>query len=281
MVDRNFRFGVVAAPRAASTGNPDVDTWRRTARRAEELGYSTLLMPDGLQLPSVAPSLAVAAEATTELHVGSFVMASVLRPPRMIAYEANSLSALTGGRFELGLGTGNPAVIEQATEQLGYAKATGPQRLAKVGESIEHLRALDGDQRTPVLVAAGGPKARELAAAKADSVTIAAPATAGDEEYRAAFAHFRDVAGSRADEVELSMNVFVIGDEVPPQMQGFLGSDGKELIDRGALTMLRGSAREMADELQRRRDAFGVSYISVNGAFLEEMAPVVELLRGR
>ena len=281
MVDRKFRFGVVAAPRADSTGSPDVETWRRTARRAEELGYSTLLMPDGLQLPSVAPSLAVAAETTTDLRVGSFVMASVLRPPRMIAYEANSLSALTAGRFELGIGTGNPTVIEQATEQLGYAKVTGPQRLAKVDESIEHLRALDGEHRTPVLMAAGGPKARELAAAKADSVTIAAPPQAGDEEFGTAVAHFREVAGTRADEVELAMNVFVVGDEVPPQLRGFIGSSGQELIDRGAMTMLRGSAREMADELQRRRDAFGVSYISVNGGFLEQMAPVVELLNGR
>ena len=281
MVDRNFRFGVVAAPRAASTGNPDVDTWRRTARRAEELGYSTLLMPDGLQLPSIAPSLAVAAEATTELHVGSFVMAGVLRPPRMTAYEANSLSVLTGGRFELGMGTGNPMVLEQATEQLGYAKATGPQRLAKIDESIEHLRELDGDQRTPVLMAAGGPKARQLAAAKADIVTIAASPRAGDEEYGAAFAHLREVAGSRADEIELLMNVFAVGHELPPEAQGYLGSDAQDLIDRGALAVLHGSTREMADELQRRRDAFGVSYISVNGAFLEQMAPVVELLQGR
>jgi hypothetical protein len=37
----------------------------------------------------------------------------------------------------------------------------------------------------------------------------------------------------------------------------------------------------MADELMRRRDAFGVSYLSVNAAFLAEMAPVVELLNGR
>ena len=37
----------------------------------------------------------------------------------------------------------------------------------------------------------------------------------------------------------------------------------------------------MADELQRRRDAFDVSYVSVNGQYLEQMAPVVELLAGR
>jgi hypothetical protein len=37
----------------------------------------------------------------------------------------------------------------------------------------------------------------------------------------------------------------------------------------------------MADELRRRRDAIGVSYVSVNAAFCEQLAPVVELLAGR
>ena len=47
------------------------------------------------------------------------------------------------------------------------------------------------------------------------------------------------------------------------------------------MNMLRGSVTEMSDELLRRRDAFGVSYVSVNGAFLEQLAPVVERLAGR
>ena len=54
MSDKRFRFGVVGSPR---TG----DEWIRTARQAADLGYSTVLMPDGLQLPSPFPSLAMAA----------------------------------------------------------------------------------------------------------------------------------------------------------------------------------------------------------------------------
>jgi hypothetical protein len=44
--------------------------------------------------------------------------------------------------------------------------------------------------------------------------------------------------------------------------------------------MLRGSAQEMADELQLRRDAFGISYVAVNAVFIEQFAPVVKLLAG-
>jgi hypothetical protein len=34
----------------------------------------------------------------------------------------------------------------------------------------------------------------------------------------------------------------------------------------------------MADELLRRRDDFGATYISVNATYLEDLAPVIELL---
>ena len=37
----------------------------------------------------------------------------------------------------------------------------------------------------------------------------------------------------------------------------------------------------MADELERRRDALGISYLSVNAAFLEPFSPVIELLAER
>jgi hypothetical protein len=37
----------------------------------------------------------------------------------------------------------------------------------------------------------------------------------------------------------------------------------------------------MVDELQRHRDAYGASYICVYGAFLEQLAPVVEKLAGQ
>jgi hypothetical protein len=45
--------------------------------------------------------------------------------------------------------------------------------------------------------------------------------------------------------------------------------------------MLRGTPRQMADEIQRRRDVFGFSYVTVNAMYLDEFAPVVDLLNGR
>ncbi len=172
MRDRPFRFGVVATPQGGG------GQWRSTAQRVAELGYSTLLMPDGLQLLAPLPSLATAA-AVADLRVGTFVLAGPLRPPRSAAWEAHSLTVLTDGRFELGIGigigigTGVPAV-RQSAERLGLPCGSAAERLAQVEETIDHLRELDGATHTPVLIAAGGPRARALAAAKADIVTLAA-----------------------------------------------------------------------------------------------------------
>lgn len=276
MAERPFRFGVVGNAQQGPAA------WRALAVRAEELGYSTLLLPDGLQLLSPWSTLAVAASVTDRLRVGTFVVAGPLRPPRLAAWDAHTLSVITEGRFDLGIGTGRPEVHRQAVELLGYAPATGRQRLAQVEQTIDILREMDGDgHRTPILMAVSGPRARALAAAKADVVTVAAPPLAGREEVARVTAEIREAAGERADQIELQMNLFVVGDEVPDWMQRFIGVDAAALIEHDSLVMLRGSTDQMVEELCRRREALGVSYISVNAAFLEEMAPVVQALSGR
>jgi probable F420-dependent oxidoreductase len=273
-----FRFGVVATPPASD--EKITQSWQRQARRAEELGYSSVLMPDGMQLPSPMPTLAFAAAATTELRVGTFVLASPLRPPALTAWEAHSMSVLTGGRFEFGIGTGHPGNVRQAIEVIGMPETTAAQRLEQVEQSIDRLRDLDGDRHTPVLMAASGRKALAVAAAKADIVTIAIGPLGSRADMARVTDEFRAAAGPRVSSLELLLNVFVIGDHVPAWMQQFLGAGAATLIAHDSLTLLRGSAQEMADELQRRRDAFGTSYVAVNAAFIEQFAPVVELLAG-
>jgi probable F420-dependent oxidoreductase len=267
-----FRFGVVAAAQGGGA------RWRDTARRAEELGYSTLLSPDNLDMPSPTASLAMAAAVTTRLRVGSFVLASPLRTARAAAWEAHSLTTLTDGRFELGLGTGLPSMREQADE-LGLPYGNGQERLDSISATIDHVRRLDGDAHTPVMLAAGGPKARGLAAAKADIVTLAGGVLTARDEFAAHVEEIRSAADGR--DIELAMNIFVVGEHVPPWIRGFIGVDAQTLIEHDSLTMLRGSVDDMAAELERRRTELGVSYVSVSSAFIEEFAPLVARLSGR
>ena len=96
---RRFRFGVQA--HIATTGAE----WADLARRAEDLGYSTLFMPDhfGDQLAPV-PALMAAAAATTTLRVGTLVLDNDYRHPVVTAKEMASLDLLSDGRLELGIG---------------------------------------------------------------------------------------------------------------------------------------------------------------------------------
>jgi alkanesulfonate monooxygenase SsuD/methylene tetrahydromethanopterin reductase-like flavin-dependent oxidoreductase (luciferase family) len=155
------------------------------------------------------------------------------------------------------------------------------QRLARVGETIDDLRDLDGAQRTPVLVAAGGPKARALAAAKADIVTLATGPFADRHEVADLVTEVREAAGERGPGLEFAAPVFVIGDEAPPWILRFMNTDMATLVARDSLMILRGSPARMAEELQARRETLGISYFSVNATFIEQFAPVVELLAGR
>jgi alkanesulfonate monooxygenase SsuD/methylene tetrahydromethanopterin reductase-like flavin-dependent oxidoreductase (luciferase family) len=275
MAVKKFRFAVQAVPR-------DGEEWLATARRAEDLGYAKLMMPDGMGIPSPLPALALAAGATTSLHVGTFVLASPLRAPRLAAWEAHTLSSLTGGRFELGIGTGRPEVAREAVELLGQPETTPAQRLALVEATIDDLRARDaGEQHTPVLMAAAGPRARALAAAKADIITLAVGALASRDQVATLVAEVREAAAERADGIEFALPLFVIGDEAPPWARQFLQADMATLIEHDSLVILRGTPRQMADELQRRREETGFSHISVSGVFMEQLAPVVEILAGR
>src|SRR5579864_8822736 len=152
---RPFRFGVVAPLRT------DLPTWRDRVRRIADVGYSTLLMPDVPQWqPAPGPTLAFAAALASSLRVGTWVYASPLRPPWMMAWEAHSLSVLTEGRFEMGIGTGRPG-IEDELSQRGVPVLRPGERLAQMRETVTALRELDGPKlHTPVAMAIRGPKAQ-------------------------------------------------------------------------------------------------------------------------
>ena len=269
---RPFRFGAVATPAGGD--------WLTTSRRVADLGYTSLLMPDGMQLPAPIPSLAMAA-AVTDIRVGTWVLAAPLRPPRLVAWEANSMTRLTGGRFELGLGTGRP-VVERWAAEMGLPFGSPAQRLEQVRQIIDGVRALDGDvQRTPVIVAAAGPRALRLAAQHADIVTPATGALTPRDTVAQLLATVRDHAGARANEIEFATSIFVVGDDLPPHAERYLGADVAGLRSAGSLVLLEGSPQDMADELLRRRDQLGTSYVTVNADYLDEFAPVIKILDGR
>jgi probable F420-dependent oxidoreductase len=73
------------------------------ARRVEQAGYHGLLMEETKDDPFQV--LALAAQATTRVHLGTSVAIAFARSPYVTAMSAWTLQKLSGGRFELGLGS--------------------------------------------------------------------------------------------------------------------------------------------------------------------------------
>jgi alkanesulfonate monooxygenase SsuD/methylene tetrahydromethanopterin reductase-like flavin-dependent oxidoreductase (luciferase family) len=264
-----FRFGVVAPIR---NGLP---AWKDQARRIDDLGYSTLLMPDVPRWqPAPAPALAVAA-ALTGLRVGTWVYASPVRPAWLTAWEAHSLTELTEGRFEFGIGTGRPG-IEDELRELGLPVVPSNERLAGLRATVTSLRELDGpDRHTPLVMAVAGPKALALAAELADTVTFAVMPS----ESRVSVTR-RVLAFRPQRDIELAQHVAVVGDAVAPFMAS-PDTDPAQLRAVDSLAILPADPVAAAEEIQRRREELGLSYFVFGADMAERLAPVVAQLAGR
>ncbi|APA96343.1 LLM class flavin-dependent oxidoreductase [Nocardia seriolae] len=266
---RPFRFGVVAPLRT------DVPTWRDRVRRIADCGYSTLLVPDfPLMQPAPGPMLATVA-AITDLRVGSWVYASPFRPAWLTAWEAHSLSLLTEGRFEMGIGTGRPGIEDELRDKGMPGTPPPSERLASIRDTVERLRAFDGpDHHTPVAMAVYGPKARALAAEVADTVTF----VLGDHPRAEVTRMARDFRAT--SDAELALAVPCIGDSVAPHMAG-PGTDPAAWRAADAMTVLPDDPAAAIDEIHRRREEIGFSYFVFGADYAERFAPVVAELTGR
>ena len=283
--ERRFRFGAVAG--FGRSGQE----WAANARRIEQLGFSTLLCPDGTGTFAPFQALSAAAAATSTLRLGTYVLASPLRTPGEVAWESASLDVLSGGRFELGLGAGRPDA-ERDAARLGVPFAAPGERIRRIEQTLQAVRtrfarsdeasrydAVRGVQPQPaVLVAGNGPRMLRLAAREADTLALGLPPRSTEDDLQAKANEVRAIAGDRFDRLELNLNIALVGDDYPPQAAAWLGADPRDLIRDGSITVLVGSARQMADTLLRRRDRAAVSYVSVNAMFADQFAPVIELL---
>ena len=265
---RAFRFGVVAP------FMPDPPTWREQVRRIAQHGYSTVLMPDfPLLQPSPAPVLAVAA-TVADVRVGTWVYAAPFRAPWLTAWEAHSLTVLTEGRFEMGIGVGRPGIEDELRER-GLPVPSPGERLEQVRETVAALRGLDGEgAHTPVAMAVIGPKARALAAEVADVVTFA---MAPNESRTDVVQRVREFHTDR--DVELSMHIPVVGDRVSAFMAP-ADTDTAALRAADSLAYLPPDPRAAADELLRRREETGISYFVVGANAADSYAPLVAELAG-
>jgi probable F420-dependent oxidoreductase len=248
------------------------------------LGYATLLTPDRLgPLLSPIPALAAAAAVTRTLRLGTYVLAAGWRNPAVLARECATLDLLSGGRFELGLGSG---VGGEDARRAGLPDDPPAARVDRLAETLGALKALL-QPRPPILVAAGGRRALALAAREADIISLGLRPGGGAAALAEAIDRLRRAAGERFPSLELNLNLLaVVGDApVPPQIRGRLramfGLDPDDLARSGSPFVLAGGVDEMCAQLLERRERLGISYVTVPVDQMDALAPVVARLAGR
>ena len=168
----SFRFGV-------RVQRADATEFTELARQIEDLGFSTLFVPDHFVDTDLAPMVALthAAAVTDTLRIGPLVLGNDYKHPAVLAKEAATLDLLSDGRLEFGIGAGwmtadydsvgmpldSPGGAHRAARR-GDHDDEGPVRRRPVHFDGEHYRVteLDGlpkpvqQPRPPFLVGGGG-----------------------------------------------------------------------------------------------------------------------------
>lgn len=293
---RPFRFG--ASMVTPSTG----DEWRKKCREAERIGYDVITVADHLGMPAPFPALVAAAEATERPRVGTFVLNTGFWNPTLLAREVATTDALTGGRLELGLGTG---YVKPEHDAAGLPWGTPGERVSHLRRTIEELDRLLGSEehqpqplqkpRPPLLVGGNGDRMLRLAAGHADIAAFTgAKAAPGDtsgkmshltpEELDERVATYRRLAAGRSEPAELNLLIQLV--EVTDDRRAAI----RPVLDHiphltedaalGLPLLLVGTVRQIADQLRAQRERFGFSYITVLEPYFETFGPVIEELHG-
>lgn len=307
---RRFRFGVQLA-NASSRKD-----WLEKVRRVEELGYTSLFMPDhfGDQLGPV-PALVAAAE-NSNLRIGTLVLDNDYRHPVVLAKEAATIDVLSEGRVELGIGAGwmrtdyeqsgipydSPAVrvdrFEEGLNVLKGAFAEGPFSFEGRHYTITNYEGFPKPVQRPhppILIGAGGKRMLTIAAREADIIGINPNLAPGEvnaevgkdgtaERADRKLAWIRDAAGDRFEDIEFNTLVYigVVTDDRLGAAGNFapmFGLTAEEALD--VPNALVGTVDQICDDIESRRERWALSYYVVGEGVMEDIAPVAERLTGK
>ncbi len=269
-----------------------------------------------LQTLAPVPAMAVAAEATSSLRIGCRVFCMDYRHPVMLAKEAATLDLLSEGRLDFGIGAG---WLKAEYEAAGMPFDRPGVRISRLEETIDLIKKLwsgepvdhhgeffdasgftgapvpDPVSNIRIMIGGGGKRVLSVAAREADIVSFnfdnrsgvlgREGALSGTPERTAEkIGWVRDAAGDRFDDLVLEIGAyftFVMDDPKPVAegMGAIFGLTADEMVKHPHALM--GGVDAICDELERRREEYGLHYFTVGDEQFEAFAPVVERLAGR
>lgn len=272
------------------------------------------------QMLAAVPAIAMALEQTTTLRVGCRVFCNDYHQPVILAKEAATMDYLSGGRLEFGIGAG---WIRNEYEAVDLPFDEFPERFDRFAEFVHAYKAfmsgepldIAGDfirwsgfsgtpapaqtPYPPLMIGGGSKKILHFAGQEADVVSLnfnnrsgmlgpdgmnsgLAAATAKKIDW------IRSGAGTRFNDIELEIGAYstIITDHPQPTAEAIgnaLGMSAEDILTHPHC--LIGSVDFICEELQRRREAYGISYITVlddgQNNMVAAFAPVVARLAGK
>jgi probable F420-dependent oxidoreductase len=227
---RPFRF------LAGATEPMSAREFAERVRRAEALGFHTLVFPDHV-VPQLAPvpAMATAAALSDRLRIAPFVMNNDLRHPAVLGHDLATVDLLSDGRLDVAIGAG---WNKPEYDAMGLAYDPPSTRVSRLGEAITVLKGYFGDEpfsftgehyaitkldgqpkpvqrpHPPFMIGGGGRRVLTLAAREAQIVSLApraGPDGRGDnaslswEATVEKIRWVREAAGERFAELELNV----------------------------------------------------------------------------
>jgi probable F420-dependent oxidoreductase len=279
-------------------------------------GPALAAMNHPVQDVAAIPAMAVAAEATSTIRIGCRVLCIDYRNPVMLAKELATLDFFSGGRLDIGLGAGWLAG-EYAAMGVGFDRAGV--RLDRLEDTISLLRAsfTDGEldidtphvhavgfeavpkpvQRPmpPLMIGGGSRRVLGIAGREADIVSLnfdnssgkIGPAGVGSSTAEITAQKIEWIkagAGERFADVEIEIGAYftVVTDQreaTLEKMAPMLGLTPEQFGEHPHA--LVGSVDAICDQLQARREAYGISYVTFGSSVVDAVAPIVERLSGK
>ncbi|MFT4520704.1 MAG: putative F420-dependent oxidoreductase [Halioglobus sp.] len=272
------------------------------------------------QMLAAVPAIAMALEQTTTLRVGCRVFCNDYRHPIILAKEAATMDYLSEGRLEFGIGAG---WIKNEYEAVGLPFDEFPLRYERFAEFVHAYKEfmlgqpmeIAGDfinwsgfhgtptpaqsPHPPLMIGGGSKKILTFAGAEADIVSLNFNNRAGmlgpdgmnsglAEATAKKIDWIKTGAGDRFSDIELEIGAYntVITDQQDATAGAIgeaLGMSTQDILNHPHC--LIGSVDYICEELLRRREAYGISYIAVlddgENNMAEAFAPVVARLSGK